>query len=432
MDAGPGALRATPFGWSVMAPDLDNDGDPDVVFFGSLDGALHTITADNPGAVLLNPGCSAHFEADLDALAVDHTRRNVHGGATGDLNRDGFPDLVTASAFDIPEEVPLKRYPVEYDSPFDATAWYVEASPRWRWRPPPEGSIPDGGLAVEINTRNETLVEVRTLGRWPAAGRAGPTGRRRRLIRVTRGGRTTCAPSPADGLPSQDPWLSSSGGPAQTGPRWVLGRGTVNTPLRQGGERIVLPPRSRATSGPSLGRRKYRSCVAGAPGDLRIGACSPGARLPLPGERAPGRTAGAVQLGLRRRGALLGAVKSALQRGHVRRIRVCLGRAPCWTRRRRTVFTSWDSDQEAYDRTRRSGAYREAARASEQTAITMAGGDPLRASTARASAIAGELVVGAWSRGRWSGLPDRSGSRGYSDRVCERVYVVAVGSGDPR
>ena len=127
VDAGPGPLRATPFGWSVMAPDLDNDGDPDVVFFGSLDGAIHTITADNPGAVLVNPGCSARFEADFDTLAVNHTRRHVHGGATGDLDQDGFPDLVTVSSFDVPEEVPLKRYPVEHGSPFDATAWYVEA-----------------------------------------------------------------------------------------------------------------------------------------------------------------------------------------------------------------------------------------------------------------------------------------------------------------
>ncbi|HVF58769.1 MAG TPA: CRTAC1 family protein [Thermoanaerobaculia bacterium] len=273
VDAGPGALRATPFGWSVMAPDLDNDGDPDVVFFGSLDGALHTITADNPGAVLLNPGCSAHFEADLDALAVDHTRRNVHGGATGDLNRDGFPDLVTASAFDIPEEVPLKRYPVEYDSPFDATAWYVEAfSPAgggaFTWN---GLEFPDGGLAVEINDGNDNgWVEVRTLGTVGLLrdGRVNRDGVGA-VIRVTpEGGRTTLRPvAGGSGYASQDALAQLFGlGRAQTATVEVLWPGGAVNHLHDvgAGERIVFPEIPCDPRDPSLGRRKYRSCVAGA------------------------------------------------------------------------------------------------------------------------------------------------------------------------
>jgi hypothetical protein len=273
VDAGPGALRATPFGWAVMAPDLDNDGDPDVVFFGSLDGALHTITADNPGAVLLNPGCSARFEADLDALAADHTRRNIHGGATGDLNRDGFPDLVTASAFDIPEEVPLKPYPVKHDSPFDATAWYVEAFS------PAEGGVfvwnglefPDGGLAVEINDGNDNgWVEVRTLGTVGLL----PDGRVNRdgvgaVIRVTpRGGRTTLRPvTGGSGYASQDALAQLFGlGRARTATVEVLWPGGTVNRLQdvRAGERIVFPEIPCDPRDPSLGRRKYRSCVAGA------------------------------------------------------------------------------------------------------------------------------------------------------------------------
>ncbi len=269
-DAGPGPLRATPFGWSVVAPDLDNDGDPDVVFWGSLDGSLHTINADNPGAVLLNPGCSARFEADLDALPVDHARRNVHGGATGDLNRDGFPDLVTASAFRIPDEIALKDYPVEHDSPFDATARYVEVftpagGDTYVWN---GLEFPDGRLAVEINDGNGNgWIEVRTLGTVGLL----PDGRVNRdgvgaVVRVTpAGGATTLRPvTGGSGFASQNALAQLFGlGRAETATVEVLWPGgTVNRLDRvRAGERIVFPE---IPCDPSLDRETYRECVAGA------------------------------------------------------------------------------------------------------------------------------------------------------------------------
>ncbi|MFP3939897.1 MAG: CRTAC1 family protein [Thermoanaerobaculia bacterium] len=273
VDAGPGPVRATPFGWSVVAPDLDNDGDPDVAFFGSLDAAIHTITADNPGAVLLNQGCSALFEADLEALAVDHTRRNVHGGATGDLNRDGFPDLVTASAFRIPEEVPLEPYPVEHDSPFDATARYVEA-----FEPAGAGAfvwngfeLPDGRLAVEINRGNDNhWIEVRTLG---TAGLL-PEGRVNRdgigaVVRVTpEGGRTAIRPvTGGSSYASQNALAQLFGlGRAETATVEVLWPGGTVHRLHgvEAGERIVFPEIPCDPADPSLDRRGYRACVTGA------------------------------------------------------------------------------------------------------------------------------------------------------------------------
>jgi len=277
-DAGTGALRATPFGWSVVAPDLDNDGDPDVVFFGSLDGAIHTITADNPGAVLVNPGCSAEFEADLDALAVDHTRRNVHGGATGDLDRDGFPDLVTASAFDVPQEVPLKRYPAQHGSPFDATAVYVEAFSEagggtFNWN---GIQFPDGQLAVEINRGNDNgWIEVRTLGTVGLL----PDGKVNRdgigaVIRVTpEGGRTTLRPvAGGSGFASQDALAQLFGlGHAETATVEVLwpGGGVDRLHGVRAGERIVFPEIPCDPEDPALDRRQYRSCVAGALKSLR-------------------------------------------------------------------------------------------------------------------------------------------------------------------
>ncbi|MEM7049042.1 MAG: CRTAC1 family protein [Acidobacteriota bacterium] len=274
-DAGPGGLRATPFGWSVMAPDLDNDGDADVVFFGGLDGAMHTITADNPGAVLLNPGCSADFEADLEALAVDHTRRNVHGGATGDLNRDGFPDLVTASSFRIPDDVPLQPYPVDYDSPFDASAWFVEAfAPEGRSAFTWNGlDFPDGRLAVEINNGNDNhWVEVRLLGMVGVL----PAGRVNRdgvgaVIRVTpQGGRTSLRPvTGGSSFASQNAPEQLFGlGRAATATVEVMWPGGIVNRLHgvRAGERIVFPE---IPCDAKLDGALYRSCLTETVEQLR-------------------------------------------------------------------------------------------------------------------------------------------------------------------
>jgi hypothetical protein len=278
VDAGPGSLRATPFGWSVVVPDLDNDGDPDVMFFGSLDAAIHTITADNPGVVLINQGCSAEFKPDFDALAVNHTRRNVHGGAVGDLNRDGFPDLVTVSAFDIPEVIPLHPYPVDHGSPFDATAVYVETfSPveggGWIWK---GIQFPDGGLAVEINGGNDNgWIEVRTLG---AVGLL-PEGRINRdgigaVIRVTpEGGRTTLRPvTGGSGFASQNALAQLFGlGRAETATVEVLWPGGLVHRLEgvKAGERIVFPEIPCDYRDSSVEPPEHHSCVTDAVNTLQ-------------------------------------------------------------------------------------------------------------------------------------------------------------------
>lgn len=110
-DPGVGSLVATPFGWGSVIADYDNDGDSDIVFHGGLDvGPI--FEASNFGAVLNNNG-SGEFSYDLQALAnsTNHSRRNVQGVASGDLNNDGFVDVVSVSSFDIPEEMPLVPYP---------------------------------------------------------------------------------------------------------------------------------------------------------------------------------------------------------------------------------------------------------------------------------------------------------------------------------
>ena len=114
--------RATPFGWGTSAVDYDNDGDTDVIFHGGLDVGP-AIEAANHGVVLSNPGCSALFEADFEALAgsTDHGRRTVHGMAVGDLDQDGFMDVVSVSNFNIPADVELALLD-GFGPPFDPGA----------------------------------------------------------------------------------------------------------------------------------------------------------------------------------------------------------------------------------------------------------------------------------------------------------------------
>jgi enediyne biosynthesis protein E4 len=172
VDHGVGKLGTSPFGWGISAFDYDNDGCSDVVFYGALNLGIY-YDASNPGA-LLKGDCKGQFSWDEQALAksANHSRRAVEGLATGDLNDDGFPDIVSVSGADWPEPFPLIPYPLgQLGGVFDKRAFiwptFALIDPadrskgvRYTGMDPVEGS-----LAVEVSSGNRNgWVKVQLTG----------------------------------------------------------------------------------------------------------------------------------------------------------------------------------------------------------------------------------------------------------------------------
>jgi len=210
---GVGDMKGTPFGWGSSAFDYDNDGDDDIVYYGGVD-LLRSFAHDNPGTLLRNTGnCTAKFEWDLNGLERDHRNRIVEGVATGDLDNDGFSDIVTVSEIDTPNTrlfgwIPNVSGP--HGTVFDPyaainTILFPVAGGLFIYRDP---QLVDGSLVIEHNTgaggnksvQLKLVGSVGVIGSTKARGQSGPTGRVNRdgigaIVRFTPdGGKTNRRP----------------------------------------------------------------------------------------------------------------------------------------------------------------------------------------------------------------------------------------------
>lgn len=274
---GVGRLSATPFGWGVSTFDYDNDADTDLVFHGGMSMVPFGVQ-DNPGALLNNQG-HLGFALDDQGLQRNHTRRGVEGVATGDLDGDLFPDIVSAAGYRVPEEHPLERYPLDFGGPFDETAmafWPfqpVEGAHAWQGPWNWTGMEYDrGDLAVEVNSADNGMaaIQVRTLG---AAGLIpGATVNRDGIgavVTVTPAGSRPATQPVVGGASyaSQDALAKTFGlGVADNATVEVLWPGGDRNRLEdvQAGQTLVFPEIPCSFDTTTMSRSQYEDCVTDA------------------------------------------------------------------------------------------------------------------------------------------------------------------------
>jgi hypothetical protein len=285
VDVQVGSLVGTPFGWGTSSFDYDNDGDSDIVWYGDED-LLNIIATDNPGVLLKNTGaCTANFTWDKAAI-TPNLFRQVQGVAIGDVNGDGFDDIVNAATVTVvPVTSPTNRNVLwttilggATGSVFDSIStgevvWTARIQTGFLTYIP--HTFAPGDMQINLNSANNgnNWMQVRLLGtkNLTAEGRVNWDGFGATAKFTPAGGKKAIRPVlGGSSYASQDSKITTFGmNTATTGTlevQWPGPNGGVRNRLYnvKAGEKILLPEIPCAYDTPRFGRpaaNDYVQCV---------------------------------------------------------------------------------------------------------------------------------------------------------------------------